>query len=525
MKITKNITGALLAIISFLFLNVDQVQATNISFDKPASITGINTTEKFAYITFDLSWEDSWRTSAGAANWDGVWVFAKYREKGGTEWKQVVVSATSKDHSVTSNNGVDAEFSAGTTDKKAMGVFIYRGKDGSGNINWDGVKLKWNYENNAVADINNVEVKVYAIEMVYVNKGAFKVGSGSGTENCSFYTFPDSTASYAINSENAIITGPLKGNLYYKKHFYAEPYYGTIPAEFPKGFNPFWCMKYEITQGQYVDFLNSLDRKQQISRVNSDVSQSTVKNTFVMSKTETILNRNGVRCNATVSATDPITFYCDLNGNGVPNEKNDGQNISLNYICWADGAAYCDWAGLRPMTELEYEKACRGSLTPVPNEYAWGSTNIINTKQMVDTGTVAESSFNTDANAIFDNPVSIPGPVRAGYFIKVKGTREQNGVSFFGISDLSGNLFERCVTVSNSSGVAFKGTNGDGNLNEWGNATNSDWPGLNATGSGFRGGSYYYGSIFARVSDRQYAGLGDWQRYNHYGFRAVRSAE
>ena len=37
---------------------------------------------------------------------------------------------------------------------------------------------------------------------------------------------------------------------------------------------------------------------------------------------------------------------------------------------------YLDWAGLRPMTELEYEKICRGPSAPVAGEYAWGSTTI-----------------------------------------------------------------------------------------------------------------------------------------------------
>jgi hypothetical protein len=40
-------------------------------------------------------------------------------------------------------------------------------------------------------------------------------------------------------------------------------------------------------------------------------------------------------------------------------------------------AAFADWSGLRPMSELEYEKACRGYNTPaVPNEYAWGNAKL-----------------------------------------------------------------------------------------------------------------------------------------------------
>ena len=48
----------------------------------------------------------------------------------------------------------------------------------------------------------------------------------------------------------------------------------------------------------------------------------------------------------------------------------------LFYMCWADCATYADWAGLRPMTELEFEKACRGPLKPVPDEYAWGTAAV-----------------------------------------------------------------------------------------------------------------------------------------------------
>jgi hypothetical protein len=35
------------------------------------------------------------------------------------------------------------------------------------------------------------------------------------------------------------------------------------------------------------------------------------------------------------------------------------------------------------MTELEYEKACRGPLMPVANEYAWGTTTISATTAIV----------------------------------------------------------------------------------------------------------------------------------------------
>lgn len=39
--------------------------------------------------------------------------------------------------------------------------------------------------------------------------------------------------------------------------------------------------------------------------------------------------------------------------------------------------AYLNWSGLRPMTELEYEKSCRGERAAFANEMAWGDTTYV----------------------------------------------------------------------------------------------------------------------------------------------------
>ncbi len=57
------------------------------------------------------------------------------------------------------------------------------------------------------------------------------------------------------------------------------------------------------------------------------------------------------------------------------NGLNDGQWIACDYLSWMDLCAYADWAGLRPMTELELEKACRGGgVSATAGDYPWGST-------------------------------------------------------------------------------------------------------------------------------------------------------
>ena len=103
--------------------------------------------------------------------------------------------------------------------------------------------------------------------------------------------------------------------------------------------------------------------------------------------------------------------------------------------------------------------------------------------------------------------------------------------------ELSGNNFERVVTLGNKTGRSFTGTHGDGELSTTdgfqGNATNKDWPGINdrsslgvtgARGSGLRGGGWKDPATLLRLADRTSAAASDDQRANHYGFRCVRTA-
>ena len=46
-----------------------------------------------------------------------------------------------------------------------------------------------------------------------------------------------------------------------------------------------------------------------------------------------------------------------------------------NYLSWDDAMAYADWAALRPMTELEFTKACRGDKEPAFHERPWGNNS------------------------------------------------------------------------------------------------------------------------------------------------------
>lgn len=205
-------------------------------------------------------------------------------------------------------------------------------------------------------------------------------------------------------------------------------------------------------------------------------------------------------------------------------------------MAWDDLTAYLDWAALRPMSELEFEKACRGTATAVANEYAWGTTSITCAAGVSNSGSTSEIASTAAPNCVCDNSVAahaIPGatdggptggPLRTGNFADASSTRASSGASALGAMDLSGNLWERTVAVGSTTGRAFTGVNGDGVLTAAGDANGSNWPGTSAAGTGFRGGSCNRSLVAQRVSDRQYADFDYTPRYQDYGGRGVRTA-
>jgi formylglycine-generating enzyme required for sulfatase activity len=361
--------------------------------------------------------------------------------------------------------------------------------------------------------------------MVYIPGGAYYLGSG-GTEPYAFYQYPSVSTPFQVSSENSITVGSVNGNLYYEVNTtYSGDGLGPVGDLFPKGFKGFYIMRYEISQQQYVDFLNSLTRSQQQTRTNSNVSGDLINNNFVMSGTSSMVARNGISCNRNGNGTiQPINFFCDFNENGTGNEAGDGQNIACGFLSWADGMAYFDWSGLRPMTELEFEKACRGTNIPVPNEYAWGntittqvSTVILNSgfpSEVVNNADIGLSNYNRDTGF---------GPLRCGF--AATGTTNRLGAasSYYGVLNMSDNLSERCISIGTTAGRAFTGLHGDGNLSATGNGNVVNWPGI--SGQSARAGNYLRESSRMAVSNRNYASYTSQDRTENLGWRGVRTFE
>lgn len=482
-------------------------------------LTGKNTTADYAMIRVDLSWENSWRNSTGAPqNWDAAWVLIKYKVGTGN-WQHATLNTTISNHVAPTGSTI-------TTPGDGAGAFIYRSTDGTGTFSLSDVRLRWEYGVNGVGDNDQVQLKVFAVEMVYVPQGSFYVGSGGASTN-EFYAYPNTASAYQINSENAITVGTATGNLFYPAdNTTSGDRSGPIPAAYPKGYNAFYCMKYEVTQGQYRDFLNTLTYTQQTARTATAPNSASGTGALHTSNA----NRNGLDIQTPgVSATLPAVYGCNLDNDAVFNESTDGEWVACNWVSWQDVCGYLDWAGLRPMTELEYEKGCRGGLTPVASEYAWGSTAITAATGITNGGATNETYSNSGATCAYNN--TITGPLRVGVFAKSTTTRASAGATYWGIMEMSGNLWERVVSIGNATARAYTGTHGDGTLSATGNANQLSWPGLvsgevtGAVGSGFRGSGWNVTtSARLQVSNREFGASEVTDRATNRGIRGVRTA-
>jgi formylglycine-generating enzyme required for sulfatase activity len=650
----KNFSYILLLAIFMISTRIsvaNNITVSNVSLTGQNTTAGVNNIANYSLVQFDLSWENSWRTSSAPFNWDAAWVFVKYKVNGnyvsaagaassGTTITvtsttglrvgmpvsvtagfngtiasgTVVTSITDATHFIVSAapspvlsgtdqvtgiaiwehatlNSTGHTVPTGSTITPAsdgIGIFIYRNADGTGTNTFTGAQLRWNYGVNGVADGASADIQVFAIEMVYVPTGSFYVGDGTTINITGQFNNYNSTNAFQITSESvpATLGGSASGNMRnnnaagmdtnpYPTDDFNDITTQSLPTAFPKGYNAFYCMKYEMSQQQYVDFLNSLTQTQ-----------------------------------ATARKFTSSNFRYTITGDLVGSYATTNPYVACNNISWSDMAAYLDWSGLRPMTELEFEKACRGTVSAVANECAWGTTGMAgsaytlsnssannesiasnyylsNSSNYVSaagatssqdeiivgsttgltlgmpvsvtagtgafaSGTVVQfindaTSFYVSAvpttvlsggavvtglaiggNASYSNTTpefgSINGPLRVGIFAGTSGNtgRITAGATYYGIMEMSGNLWERPVTVGNVAGRSFNGLHGDGTLNKNGEATVDYWPGINgnvttttanttylgvsgvtgAAGSGYRGSSWLRNYLELRVSDR-----------------------
>jgi formylglycine-generating enzyme required for sulfatase activity len=482
MKKVTLLTAFMLLAIQF-GIKANNIQIANVS------LSGQNTASNYTSVNFDISWDNSWRTSTNESNYDGAWLFVKWRKKGTSEWRHATINyvapgdATSCGH--TASSGAMIQTSSDT-----RGVWIHRDSDGIGNISFAANSLRWNYGADGVLDNDSVDINVYAIEMVYIPQGQFTLGSGSSTDYNGFSTYGASSVAaneYLVTSNAAITVGATAGSLYYTNNGVGYPTYflgggdnaGPIPAAYPKGYDAFWIMKYECSQQQYTDFLNSLDN---------------------------------------VKATNRLTLMTGAHPSFVaPNPERAMYATSI-----VDLLAYADWAGMRPFSELEYEKACRGAnIAPVGNEYAWGNTSFTNISGTTNAGMANET---VSAGNVVSNANT---PFRCGLLATSSSNRVSSGATYYGVMEMAGNVYERPVTVANAASRAFTSTvHGNGFLATNGSTDIAVWNAMNLAykGAAFNTITAQYFQTSDRVSAAGEVGT-TTARPASNGIRLARTAE
>jgi formylglycine-generating enzyme required for sulfatase activity len=505
-------------------------------------------------IQFTVTWNNSWNINVGPANRDAAWIVFKYQDcttplsSPGVDtlrrWQHIALSAVTADHTSTGDFTHDVP-------ADGMGILVYKSATGISPTVTGTVIVKLA---SAIAGLtaNSINVQILGFEVVYVPQASF-VFNVNGAANVT------STAQTA----NIASTDNI-----------------NLALNYPSGFAPFYCMKYEITQHQYMTFLNSLDITQQAERVQNRtdiVGNYAFTGTFngsVGNNTTTSSYRNGIRVQtvANYNTGTPAVFGMDMNGNNTYNEAGDGLHTAANYLSWDDLTAFLDWIALRPMTEMEYEKACRGTNTFIPNEYAWGGLGLISSMAL-DNLSASNESYPPAQTTIIENAYVINstnnigvsnlnslltnsnGPARVGFASNSNSTyRESSGGSYYGIMDMTGNVWEQCVGLYSNPNAAinfpytgtyvpnpayipgFPGLNlslhGNGMISSAGHADVTGWAGAPSTI--IRGGSFYSPNTEGRVSDRSNRGIHTnslgistiSNNYNYFeiGGRGVRSA-
>jgi len=224
---TYNLLSVLL--ISMLFC-ITSTFANNIQVDS-VSIEDQDIGTQTCYIEFDISWDNSWNVSTIPNNWDAAWVFVKYNVAGSGWYHATVFQTMAPSGCIMQSVGADS-----------TGVWILRNGPGSGSNDWDNCRVKWWYGLDGVNNDAIVEISVFAIEMVYVPAGSYYLGDRGSLYR--FHKGDDTTSAYEVASEAAIPLGTGATQLGATGNFSGT---NPLPADYSKGFDSFYCMKYEIS--------------------------------------------------------------------------------------------------------------------------------------------------------------------------------------------------------------------------------------------------------------------------------------
>ena len=309
------------SILLSLFISFCSLAFANNMLVQNVSTTGNNAGAQTIQVQFDISWDNSWRDDI---NWDAAWIFMKFKDANGL-WQHCKLNQTGFTNGSGTANTVQV-----TADK--VGSWLYRSAQGAGTFNTTGIQLQWNYGLSGLTDVTGLEVRVFAVEMVYVPEGEFNcakryhIGGGYWGDEYPFnapgWNFPvvNTRLSPAITTS---ITFRIKGDVGIDTNND-----GIIDNEtYPTGYRAFYAYKFELSEQQFADFFNTLTSIQQTE--------------LGIAGSEITIN-NG-------------SYY-----SSSPN-KACGNSSTIQLLSLAD------WSGLRPMSILEFNKLTYGPFKPIEN--------------------------------------------------------------------------------------------------------------------------------------------------------------
>jgi hypothetical protein len=401
-----------------LLVAATQMKANNMLV-KNVTTTGNNATNKTIQVQFDMSWDNSWRD---AINWDAAWVFMKYKDANGL-WQHVMLNTTGFANGTGTANTIQVG-----SDK--VGAFVYRSAAGTGTFASTTMQLQWNYGLSGLTSVTGLEIRVFAVEMVYVPQGEFNIAKG-------FYVIPSQCC--GGNGFNGLFNAPgdnfpVINTRLTPSLSYSDGTNATIRIKgdagidtnndgvvdntsYPTGYKAFYSYKHEMSEQQYADFLNTL--------------------------TATQITTLGV-------AGSNITLNNGQYFSSTPNRACGNSNANRLF-------AYADWSGLRPMSLLEYNKATYGPFKPILKSGFQGggytaSGNVV-------------GQFNGSTGQQLINDV--------GYLANSTSSRGTAGASYFGIMDLTGvNTSEPVIKLNyfnytNQNGNGVLGLTGVSDISNW----------------------------------------------------------
>ena len=469
-----------------------------------SNISVLYTSSGAPQIQFDLSWENSWRVFSGPANYDAAWVFFKYKSNSTGLWTHVYM--TGSDNVIPAGFDVYENSQIGLSTRAGAMIFRDVTNAGTGNVSITGIKL------GVMTSLPyDIDMKGFAIEMVYIPSAGNGVrlisGDGNGvSESQNAFHYVDNTAT-PVNSTQLM---KADANAFDDTHLTTDGIY-VYPNDSIQTSNPIapvdafptmkalWCMKYELSQAGYVDFLNTLTQIQQANRTTAPINSAI--GTRVMPPTSNNF-RNYIEIKSPAAGVATAVYGCDANSNNIFDEPNDGEWVSCNFLNWIDAAAYMDWSGLAPMSEVQYEHICRGANTtgPLPavyGEFAWGTNSVYGSPYVLSNAGAANEVITNNTtgfgNAEWANTVpSVPenGGLRNGIFATPTSDRISSGATYYGVMDMTGGLSEYCISMGTVAGRSTRLTpNGNGVISANGYALltftspQSGWPGLDGNSS------------------------------------------